>query len=60
MPEDISIPETLSMLDKIDIQQLIETYVLPWGINIVMALAIFLIGKFVVKTLVKFSKKINA
>jgi small conductance mechanosensitive channel len=58
MPEDISMPETLSMLDKIDIQQLIETYVLPGGINIVMALAIFLIGKFVVKALVKFSKKL--
>jgi small conductance mechanosensitive channel len=58
MPEDISIPETLSMLDKIDIQQLTETYVLPWGINIVMALAIFIIGKFVVKILVKLSKKL--
>ncbi len=52
MPEDLTIP------DNIDIQQLIETYVLPWGINIVMALAIFLIGKFVVKMLVKFAKKL--
>ena len=58
MPEEISIPETLSMLDKIDVQQLIETYVLPWGINIVMAIAIFLIGKFIVSMLVKLSKKI--
>ncbi len=57
MPED-KITETLSMLDKIDIQQLIETYVLPWGINIVMALAIFIIGKFVVKMVVKFTKKL--
>jgi len=46
------------MLDKVDVQQLIETYVLPWGINIVMAIAIFLIGKFVVGMLVKLSKKI--
>jgi len=58
MSEEISIPETLSMLDKVDVQQLIETYVLPWGINIVMAIAIFLIGKFVVGMLVKLSKKI--
>ena len=57
MPED-KITETLSMLDKIDIQQLIETYVLPWSINIVMALAIFIVGKFVVKILVNVSKKL--
>ncbi|MFV2004394.1 MAG: mechanosensitive ion channel family protein [Gammaproteobacteria bacterium] len=52
MPEDLSIPS------NIDIQQLIETYVLPWGINLVMALAIFFIGKFVVGILVKLSKKL--
>ncbi len=49
MPEDLS---------NIDIQQIIETYVLPWGINIVMALAIFIIGKFVVNVLVKIAKKL--
>ena len=49
MPEDLS---------NIDIQQIIETYVLPWGINIVMALAIFIIGKFVVNVLVKVAKKL--
>lgn len=49
MPED---------LGSIDIQQIIETYVLPWGINIVMALAIFIIGKFVVNVLVKLAKKL--
>jgi len=52
MPEDLSIPS------NIDIQQLIKTYVLPWGINIIMALAIFLIGKFIVKILVSVSKKL--
>jgi small conductance mechanosensitive channel len=57
MPED-QITETLSMLDKIDIQQLIETYILPWGINIVMALAIFIVGKFVVNILVNVAKKL--
>lgn len=52
MPEDLSIPS------NIDIQQLIETYILPWGINILMALAIFIIGKFVVGMLVKLAKKL--
>ncbi|NOQ89764.1 MAG: mechanosensitive ion channel, partial [Gammaproteobacteria bacterium] len=46
------------MLDNIDVQQLIETYVLPWGINIVMAVAIFILGKFAVKMIVKFARKI--
>jgi len=58
MPDQSLITEPLSMLDKIDIQQLIETYVLPWGINIVMAIAIFLVGKFVVRMLVRLAKKI--
>ena len=53
-----TVTETLSIIDKIDVQQLIETYILPWGINIVMALAIFLLGKFIVKMLVKLAKKI--
>jgi small conductance mechanosensitive channel len=52
MPEDLSIPANF------DIQPFIETYVLPWGINIVMALAIFLIGKFIVKILVSVAKKL--
>lgn len=36
------------MLGEIDINQMIETYAIPWGINIVMALAIFIIGRLVV------------
>jgi len=46
------------MPENIDIQNLIESYVLPWGISIVMALAIFIIGKFVVGVLVNVSKKL--
>ncbi len=41
------------MLEKLDIMKLVETYVIPWGINIAMALAIFIIGKIVVNTLTK-------
>jgi len=58
MPEDLSVTETLSILENIDIMQLIQSYVLPWGINIVMAVAIFLLGKFVVRMVVKFAKKV--
>ena len=58
MPEDLAIEENLTALSNIDVQQLIETYVLPWGINIVMALAIFIIGKIVVNMVVNFAKKL--
>jgi len=58
MPEDLAIEENLTALGNIDIQQLIETYVLPWGINIVMALAIFIIGKIIVNMVVNFTKKL--
>jgi small conductance mechanosensitive channel len=58
MPEDLAIEENLTALGNIDVQQLIETYVLPWGINIIMALAIFIIGKIVVSMVVGFAKKL--
>jgi len=52
MPEDLSIPS------NIDFEQLIDVYVLPWGINIVMVIAIFVIGKSIVGVLVSLSKKV--
>jgi small conductance mechanosensitive channel len=50
--------EELNALSNIDIQQLLETYVLPWGINIAMALAIFIIGRFIAGILVNVAKKL--
>jgi len=50
--------EELDALSNINIEQLIETYVLPWGINIVMALVIFMVGKFIARVLVNIAKKI--
>jgi len=41
------------MLENINIENIIDGYVLPWGINIVMALLIFMIGKFVVGIITK-------
>jgi small conductance mechanosensitive channel len=45
-------------LNNIDIQQLIEMHVLPWGVNILMALAIFIIGKFIVNFLTNLAKRL--
>ena len=51
-------PEDLENLSNINIEALIQDYVVPWGINIVMALAIFIIGKMVVGVLVNVAKKL--
>ncbi len=58
MPENLTVNESLSILGNIDIQQLIETYVLPWTVNIVMALAIFLLGKLIVRVMVGLAKRL--
>ena len=39
------------MFEQTDPNQILDTYVIPWGINIVMALAIFIIGRIVVRML---------
>ena len=51
MPEDL-IPSNISLT------QLLETYIIPWGINIVLALAIFVIGKYIARMLTSVSKKV--
>jgi small conductance mechanosensitive channel len=38
-------------MENLDFNQLLHTYVIPWGIRIVLALAIFVIGRMVVRTL---------
>lgn len=43
----------LENLKNFDFNNLISTYAIPWGINIVMALVIFYIGRFIVNILVK-------
>ncbi len=35
------------MPDSFNIQDIINTYVIPWGVNIVMAVAIFVIGRWI-------------
>lgn len=43
----------MEYLNNIDLTALIETYVIPWGIRIVLALLIFYIGRWVVSSVVK-------
>jgi small conductance mechanosensitive channel len=40
-------------MENIDISNIIDTYVIPWGINIALAIAIFIVGKFIVKIITK-------
>ncbi|MGS2720680.1 mechanosensitive ion channel family protein [Paraglaciecola aestuariivivens] len=47
-------------LDAEKMTHLVNTYVIPWGINIVMAIAIYLIGKFIVGILVNIFGKVMA
>jgi small conductance mechanosensitive channel len=47
-------------LDAEKIPQLVDTYVIPWSINIVMALAIYVIGRFIVGIIVKVFGKVLA
>ncbi len=41
-----------------ELNQIISTYVVPWGINIVLALAIFIVGRTISKILINLLKKI--
>jgi small conductance mechanosensitive channel len=40
------------------IEKIISTYVIPYGLNILFALVIFVVGRMIVKSLVKLSKKL--
>jgi len=48
----------LEKLNNFDINTMISTYVVPWGINIIMALMIFIIGRIVVNILTKIMGKL--
>ncbi|MDP5029319.1 MAG: mechanosensitive ion channel [Paraglaciecola sp.] len=43
-----------------DISRLVDTYVIPWSINIVMALIIYIVGRIIVKILVNLFGKVLA
>jgi len=46
------------MFENFDITQILNTYVIPWGINISMAIIIFVVGKSVVKLVVSIIRKL--
>ena len=46
------------MLENIDIQEILDAYVIPWGINIVLAVLIFVIGKKVIGVITNIIKKL--
>jgi small conductance mechanosensitive channel len=48
----------VTMLEGINVENIIDAYVLPWGINITMALIIFVVGKFVVGIISKVLGKV--
>lgn len=50
----------IPMLENIKIQDLITTYAIPWGINIVTALIIFVVGKFVIGVITSVAGKLMA
>jgi len=46
------------MLENIDVEQLTNTYVVPWGIKLIAAIATYVIGRMVVRLLMKVLRKI--
>lgn len=44
--------------ETVNIQEIINAYVIPWGINIVMAIAVFVIGRWLAKMIVRSVKRI--
>ena len=47
-------------VSSIDIGGLIDTYVIPWGLNIIFALVIFIVGKWLVGVITRLVKKLMA
>jgi small conductance mechanosensitive channel len=47
-----------SMLDSINFDAITNDYIMPWGINITMALVIFIVGRMVVRLVVNITKKL--
>ena len=46
------------MIENLDLTQILNTYVIPWGINISMAIIIYAIGRLVIKLVVALIRKL--
>jgi small conductance mechanosensitive channel len=58
MNESLENTLNMSIPDNIDVMGLMDTYVIPWGLNIIFALLIFIIGKFFVGVISNVVKKL--
>jgi small conductance mechanosensitive channel len=45
-------------LEASEISKLIDAYIIPWGINIILAIVIFIVGKFVVNIITNVARKL--
>lgn len=45
-------------LDSVDFQKLLDTYIIPWGINLVFAVVVFVVGRYITKLIVRASRRI--
>ena len=52
--------ENLSLFSSSDVERYINDYAIPWGINIAMAIAIYVIGKIVVGLLLSVFRRVMA
>lgn len=46
------------MLEPDKINDLVSTYAIPWGVNIILAIAIFIVGRIIAKSIVKLLRRI--
>lgn len=46
------------MLENIDLQAMLNTYVIPWGINIVLAAVIYIVGRMVARIVVSLVRRL--
>ena len=58
----ITLEEGWTVLDKlntsIDLSQMVNNYLIPWAINIALALAIFIVGRMIARGMVALAKKL--
>jgi small conductance mechanosensitive channel len=43
----------VEMLAGIDIEKIVDVYVVPWSVNIALAIVVFIVGRLIAKVLVK-------
>lgn len=47
-----------ALFEGINLEEIVSTYIIPWGINVVFALAIFVVGRIVSKVLIRLVARI--